>query len=422
MMLHIALLSEVLAILFCIYCIYGKKPMLDVQMIVLVVSILVILEGINYFRLSGIFSFSIYIILCIYCKHMFKCSTIKVVVNFLITMVVVTVIQSICMICIEVLLPISDILRTFICNVILALVCMFVLPRLGLDRLSNGICKKNSFLVSFLCFVCLAIFAMILQKKIFYGVQIHYFVLVIPAIVVILYMIVKWYEMQTIAEEKEREILFAEESQKKYNDLLINVRLRQHEFRNHLTAIFSTHYTCKTYEKLVKTQEEYCKKMINENKYNSLLLLGNSLIAGYLYGKFKEAESDGIEIAYVINAKIEECNISVYYVVEMLGILLDNAVEAVKNREDKKILFEVEQTEYEYRFSILNPYDYVSYDDISEWFMLERSEKGYGRGLGLYHLKCLCEQWNCNIACKNIEVENKNWVKFTLEIDKVENS
>ena len=419
-MIRIGILSEILAILLCIYCIYGKKLLLNIQIVGLVLGILVILEGINYFGLSGIFSFSIYIILCFYCKYTFKVSTIKVVVNFLVTMLVITIIQSVCMICIEVLLPVSDVFRTVICNIILLLICKFVLPRLGLDSLSKCICKRNAFLIPLLCFICLVIFAMVLQKKIFYGVQIQYFVLTIPAIIIILYMIVKWHETQAVAEEREREVLLAEETQEQFKDLLINVRLRQHEFKNHLEAIFSAHYTCKTYEKLVKTQEVYCARMLNENKYNSLLLLEDYVIAGYLYGKFEEAELDGIEISYVINTKIDKCSISAYYVVEMLGILLDNAVETVKNRANKKISFEVSQIEHMYRFSIRNPYDYVTYDDIAEWFMFEKSEKGNGRGLGLYHLKGLCEKWNCNIVCKNIKIENENWVMFILEINKAD--
>lgn len=85
--------------------------------------------------------------------------------------------------------------------------------------------------------------------------------------------------------------------------------MRQHEFKNHIAAIFSTHYTYKTYEKLVQAQEEYCKKILDENKYNSLLLLGDKILAGYLYGKFQEAEDDGIEIDYKVASKIEKTQV-----------------------------------------------------------------------------------------------------------------
>lgn len=46
------------------------------------------------------------------------------------------------------------------------------------------------------------------------------------------------------------------------------------------------------------------------------------------------------------------------------------------------------------------------------------SSKGINRGIGLYHVKELCEEWNCNIFCENIEIEGKNWIQFDLEMCK----
>ena len=57
------------------------------------------------------------------------------------------------------------------------------------------------------------------------------------------------------------------------------------------------------------------------------------------------------------------------------------------------------------------------YDEILEWFQLEKSEKGRGRGLGLYHLKCLCNDWNCDIQCGNTEIDKNNW-NSCLELNK----
>ena len=36
-----------------------------------------------------------------------------------------------------------------------------------------------------------------------------------------------------------------------------DVRKRQHEFKNQLNALYSTHYTCATYEELVAAQKKY---------------------------------------------------------------------------------------------------------------------------------------------------------------------
>ena len=75
--------------------------------------------------------------------------------------------------------------------------------------------------------------------------------------------------------------------------------------------------------------ELYCEQMLRENRYNNLLLLGNKVLVGYLCGKFQEVEDDGIELDYKITTGIDKMLVLVYYVIEMLGILFDNAMEAL---------------------------------------------------------------------------------------------
>ena len=261
---------------------------------------------------------------------------------------------------------------------------------------------------------------MLVQGKVLYQIQTLQFILVIPAVFLLLYSALKLYIEQTENERMEKELDITAKTSETYENLLTKVRLRQHELKNHIAAIFSTHYTYKTYEKLVQAQEEYCQKILDENKYNNLPLLGNNILVGYLYGKFQEAETDGITITYLIRAKISEMSIPIYYVIEMLGILLDNAMEALKLSTEREIFFEASESKIEYIFSIRNPYHYVAYDEITEWFQLGRSEKGSGRGLGLYHLKCLCEEWHCDIDCRNIEIEQTNWIVFSIKIKKAD--
>ncbi len=335
-------------------------------------------------------------------------------------MIVVSIIQFVCRVIIEILIVGSDAWKTVIGNFLLLIICVIISAKSGLYRLQRSINKKNRFLVPLLGFMCVVVLFMLLQKKIFYAVKIEYFIFSVPAIMIVLFMIVKLYKAQTAVADMQKEIKLVEKTQESYNDLLVKVRLRQHGLKNHLSAICSTHYTYKTYEKLVRAQEEYCEKLISENKYNSLLLLGEPVLTGYLFGKFEEIEADGIVIEYTINDKVEKCQVPTYYLVEMLGILLDNAAEALKYRDNKIIALEISRTKAGYSFTIRNPYEYVPFEDIAEWFMLERSEKGRGRGLGLYRLKCLCDEWNCNIVCRNIEIDYKNWIMFTLEINKAD--
>ena len=394
MVIRIALVTEILATIVCLHCIYDRKFKVNIKTICLTMTVLIILELINYLQLSGIFSFGAYAFLIIYCKIEFKSPVVETLISFVICMILLTVLQFMCLFFTGM---IEEYIRDAVSNVIVLGVCTLIFPKCNLHRLRKSIYSRRKFIFIILSFV---------------------FIFVIPSIAMLLYLNVKWYTAQIQVEKMHKEICEVSKSVKIYEELLIKVRLRQHEFKNHLAAIFSSHYTHKTYEKLVQAQEKYCQKMSEENKYNGLLFVGDNVFAGYLYGKFQEIEAEGIEVAYQINAMVNNCSVPIYHVIEMLGILLDNAVEALKDSEDRQISFEVMEIEDGYQFVIKNPFDYVPYEELVKWFQFEKSERGSGRGLGLYHLKCLCEEWKCEIGCKNIEFQGKNWIIFLLIVGK----
>ncbi len=76
----------------------------------------------------------------------------------------------------------------------------------------------------------------------------------------------------------------------KYDDLLLSIRMKEHNFKNHIAALFALSYTTKSYDELVLAQREYYGKIKEENKYVKLLYLGDSIVAGYLYEKFCDVE------------------------------------------------------------------------------------------------------------------------------------
>ena len=218
-------------------------------------------------------------------------------------------------------------------------------------------------------------------------------------------------------DDARREAEAIELEQKKYDKLLEQVRLREHEFNNHMTAILATHYTYRTYDKLVEAQSEYCKRMLSENKYNRLVLMQDKVFAAFLYEKLTELEAQGIEVEYKYRAEGEpgKCHISTYQLIEMAGILLDNAEEAVKDKTDRRICVEMyERGDRGTSFKVRNVHEYVPYSTIQGWFEKGVSSKGTTRGLGLYHLKQLCTKNNCSICCENYEIDGENWIAFSF--------
>ena len=418
MLLHVALVTEIVATILCIHCIYGKRFRLDAWTAGLMLSVLAILEVINYYHIGGMSSLLVYLFLFIYCKTVFKSSVVEVIISLMLYIIIFTAVQFICILFASIVMTDAVYVRNVLGNILLVVIFIVCFHAQNLHRLQKNIYRNSKSVFLILGFISVVVMVIILQGKVFGKIQIQYFIFAVPAVILLLYLTMKLFGAQDEIEKREKEFQKVKETTKEYDDLLTTVRLRQHEFKNHMEAIFSAHYTHKTYEKLVQVQDEYCKTLLDENKYNNLLLLGDKVLVGFLHGKFKEAEGDGIKINYKVSVAVEQCRVPTYYVIEMLGILLNNAMEALKNSSKKVIFFEVCEVGECYEFSVKNPFTYVPYDEILEWFQLEKSEKGKGRGLGLYHLKCLCEEWKCDIGCRNIEMEQKNWIEFTLKIKK----
>ena len=420
MFLQITLIAEVMAVIICTFRIYGEKCRLDKETVAMFVSSLLILEIMNFYPVEREYSFLVYIFWFIYCTAEFKSTIGETLISMILCIVIVTAIQFLCLFIQNTVTPLSieeESLRDAVFNILLLAVCTLFCFTNGLHRVKESLCKNRKFVIISLGIMCFVVFALLWEVRRYRQIEMQYFVLAIPVIILLLYAVVKWDAAQSEAKRMQERVDEIEKNKENYDNLLMKVRLRQHAFKNHMEAISSFHYIHKSDEKILQ-EEDYCRQLLKENKYNDLLRIENDVLAGYLCEKLQEMEDAGIEIDYQITSKVSRCQTPVYHVIEMLGILFDNASEAVMDREEKKIFFAVCETEDKYEFSIRNPFPYVSYDEMEGWFRFEKSKKGDGRGLGLYHLKCLCGEWDCDIGCRNMEINGDNWIAFSLRIRK----
>ncbi len=412
----ISLVIEGVTIVVCFHRLYGQKIRLDLKTVCLVIIHVLFLGMFNFWQISKVATGFIYIVYFVYCKAEFLESFVMTWVSVFLLVVLITSFQFICLLFTNLIVPDNEKLRNIIVNIEVLCCCTFLLPRHKLDRLRRYIFVRNRYVVGICSFVGMVIIFLLLQGKLFGEVQAEMFVFAVPAVLMIVVLVGKWNSSQERIEQIEKELDNNIRLQEKYSELLQKVRLRQHEFKNHLAAIFSSHYTYKTYDKLVEAQREYCQKLAWENRHNGLSLIGNDVLAGFLYGKFQELEEGGLCVECEIHTKLQRMAVPNYYVIEALGILIDNAAEAYKDAGQGKVSFSVAADEDSYCFKIRNQFAYVPYAQIEQWFKLGGSTKGEGRDLGLHHVKTLCNEWEMSIRCENIEIGRENWIMFTLVV------
>ena len=218
-------------------------------------------------------------------------------------------------------------------------------------------------------------------------------------------------------EELEKELSLQKDAFEPYQELVKGVQLRQHDFMNHLSALMGLHRVCGSHEEWVKLQKEYGKVLIEDHKYSKLLRMGTNALTGFLYQKLSELEEDGIPVELEVHVSELPKDCMLHGMVEVLGVLLDNAAEARQEEGEKnRIALLISEKEKEYLFAVQNRSVEVKYSEMATWFHLHKSSKGRGRDVGLYQAKKVCHERGWSIQGRKLVKNGKNWIEFTLAV------
>lgn len=419
---RICLLLEALSIIICLHCLYGEKFRLNIVNTSYLVLHMIIMTAMNYYEVNKVYSFIIYPLIAIYCGVRFGFKWKAIITNYILHMAIMGGIQLI------IAIGYSWIFNTLsidmlkfensellIINAGVLIIIAGIMPWFKLHKLSIYLQDKERILVILLFFCLLIVLYTFTNYKIINGSNFYQSMILFFS--VFLFCLVAGqlgkYKIKSkeIETELKMHILFADS----FRNLIDDIRLRQHEFDNHINAIYSLHYTCDSYEKLVTAQNEYSQAVLKENRYNKLLKADNPLLIGFLYGKFVEIEKLGIVITYQIDIGDFDVGVPIYKLVEILGNLIKNAVEAIVGvYEEKALHVNVIEVNGEFSIEVRNKGDFIDYGEIEIFFKKGYSKKGKSRGLGLYNVKITCHEYSLNILCENKFINGENWVSFTI--------
>lgn len=228
----------------------------------------------------------------------------------------------------------------------------------------------------------------------------------------------QWQKEKWMNKQKAEELKSYQKYNLIYKDLISDVRRRQHEFNNHVQAIFSMNLLAENLEDLIDRQNEYCTKMMANNTPNKLLRQDiPSVFAGFLYTKITQAENKKITVKYRISLNNIEEYISFLDLVEITGNLFDNAMEAMAEWDGKKIIeFGIYQREESLDIEISNPYSKKESEKPEDMLEEGKSSKGEGRGLGLANVKKLVDKYHGSLDIKMIEKIDAEYIIFRIKM------
>lgn len=419
---RIHLLLEGLSVLICLHHLYGKKIKLDILTVTLISIDIIIMTTINYYNLSKIYSVIIYPLIIFYCGIKFGFRWREIIINNILFLVIIGVTQLIVILAygwIFNMLSFDNLAfeekEILVVNSGVLIIVLVLYPRLKLHKLSVYLQDKERTLVLFLFFTIVVIIASMTNYRMADGLNILYNLVLFVSIVLFCLLAGQLGKYKIKTKEVETELKMQKLYSESFYNLIGDIRSRQHEFDNHINAIYSLHYTCDSYDMLVKAQNEYSQAVIKENRYNKLLKAGNPLLIGFLYGKLIEIERLEIDSGFCISIEDLDIGVPDYKIVEILGNLINNAVEALDIVDfQKEIYILVVEANGIFEIEVRNRSEFIDYAKIEMFFKKGFSKKGINRGIGLYNIKNICTEYSLNIYCQNKNIENQNWLSFTI--------
>lgn len=199
------------------------------------------------------------------------------------------------------------------------------------------------------------------------------------------------------------------------DELVMEVRARQHEFSNKMLAISSILQTATNLEEAKEEMEQYIENVKLGPSQQELLNMDHKVIAGFLYTKIKRAEQMKICIDVKRTVSVKDFPCEDFDFVEILGILLDNAIEASFGGEI--IYVSMHQTGGRFELTVSNPADYRTNEQFMKMFELGFSTKANvskERGYGLYNVQQLAKQYKANIIVRN-EQREMNYITLGIQ-------
>lgn len=133
------------------------------------------------------------------------------------------------------------------------------------------------------------------------------------------------------------------------------------------------------------------KELTGDKNYDAFLNLKDihyiplkSILSHYIMLSIKKS----VETSLIVVGEINECHISELEFSRIIGIILENALDAAAESDNKKIEIYVEASAHSLNITVANTFK-TKRLNLDEIYLRGFSTKGENRGLGLYNLKLL---------------------------------
>lgn len=215
-----------------------------------------------------------------------------------------------------------------------------------------------------------------------------------------------YFEQEKQLTEESSKIKHMKEYTGKIEKLYLDIRSFKHDYINILSSMHS-YIDEHNYEGL----EKYFNQELipagstlafEDSVYGKLGFIQVPEIKGILYTKILQALEQGVSVATDIKEKFSYFPMSTLDLVRVLGILLDNGIEASILTDEKFLSITFLKDMENIYIQIQNSSSPI--DNVEELYQIKSSSKGEGRGIGLFEARRIIGQYS-NVLL-NTEYDN----------------
>lgn len=403
---------EILSFLYMVAAVYNVKMKYNIYTAVFIVLELFLLSGMNNYGFPSYLLVFSYLLMFIYCLINYEASLKETIVNGVLVVIGISMVQMLCYFVVssvDIKFSLTVQQKEMTVSILYFMIVLAFSRKMHLPEISAFFIKRNVLLYT------VGGFILVILGSQLWGIKKENFIdgkYILSATFFVLFLILMIWEWQKTRSESEKRKVQLELNRiyyEAYEGLIQSIRERQHDFKNHLNALEGMIYSIDNYDELVLEQKKYLQSIMGELEPARLLtLIENPLIAGFLNYKVSKAQEMGITTRYHCVLQKRDMGIPEFKLIEMMGILLDNAIEELSSESiaDRVLVIELMVEDNIMKFAVSNSYENNNNLDVSKIFENGYSSKGNGRGIGLSKLKHMMKDNNGEIAVSQEVFEN----------------